>query len=312
MVRKKLAATLSAAFVCAAALVAACGGATKNELAPSARPAFPVALKAANGTITIDRRPTRIVSLSPTATEDLFAVGAGEQVIAVDDQSNYPRETPRTKLSGYTPNAEAVAGYRPDLVVASSDANGLVRALEKLDIPVLVEPAAPTLSGAYVQINQLGRATGHTRAAGQLVKRLRTEIAALVTATPRTPTLTVYHELGPDYFSATSKTFIGRIYALFGLRNIADSADTTGSGYPKLAGEYVIASDPDLIVLSDTKCCGQTPITVARRAGWGGIKAVHKGDVIPVNDDIASRWGPRIVDFTRVVAAAVKRAAARG
>ena len=105
---------------------------------------------------------------------------------------------------------------------------------------------------------------------------------------------------------------MGRVYALFGLKNIADAADRTGSGYPQLSGEYVVAQSPDLIVLSDTKCCGQTPAAVAARAGWGGIKAVKNGDVVPVSDDIASRWGPRIVTFVRVVAASVKRAESRG
>jgi ABC-type Fe3+-hydroxamate transport system substrate-binding protein len=311
MVRKKLAAALPAALVVAAALVAACAGAA-GESARAAKPPFPVTLKAANGSVTIKHRPRRIVSLSPTATEDLFAVGAGKQVIAVDDQSNYPPQAPRTKLSGYKPNAEAVAAYRPDLVVAPDDVNGLLRALRKLRIPVLLEPAAPTLPRAYAQINQLGRATGHVRAAAHLVKRLRARIAALVKATPRTRPLTVYHEISPDYFSATSKTFIGRVYSLFGLRNIADAADKTGSGYPQLAGEYVIASNPDLIVLSDTKCCGQTAKAVASRPGWGGIKAVKNGEVVPVNDDIASRWGPRIVAFVRVIAASLRRAEANG
>ena len=103
-----------------------------------------------------DRRP-RIVSLSPTATEDLFAIGAGKQVVAVDDQSNYPANAPLTKLSGYTPNAEAIAGYKPDLVVVSFDANHIVEALGKLKIPVLVEPTASTLAQAYGQITQLGQ-----------------------------------------------------------------------------------------------------------------------------------------------------------
>src|SRR5712671_1024658 len=78
---------------------------------------FPLTVKAANGAVTIPHRPTRIISLSPTATEDLFAVGAGRQVVAVDSYSTYPPTAPRTKLSGYTPNIEAIAKYKPDLVV---------------------------------------------------------------------------------------------------------------------------------------------------------------------------------------------------
>jgi cobalamin transport system substrate-binding protein len=269
---------------------------------------FPVTLDAANGHVTIAKRPARIVSLSATATETLFAIGAGRQVIAVDDQSNYPRSAPRTKLSSYKPNAEAVARYKPDLVVTSSSSNKLLPALGKLHIPVLLEPSATHIGGAYSQMTQIGRATGHANAAKRLVSRMKSEIAKAVAATPKGRSLSVYHELSPDYYSATSKTFIGRVYSLFGLRNIADKAAKAGNQYPQLSGEYVLASNPDIVVLSDTKCCKQSVATVKQRPGWDAMSAVTSGGVLPVSDDIASRWGPRIVDFVRIVAGAVRAA----
>ena len=119
--------------------------------------------------------------------------------------------------------------------------------------------------------------------------------------------LKVFHELSPDLYSATSATFIGRIYKLFGFRNIADGADPTHSGYPKVSAEYVIAQNPDIVVLSDSVCCGQTEKTVAARPGWQNVAAVKRHRVIAVDDSIASRWGPRIVDFVRFVAAVAKR-----
>jgi iron complex transport system substrate-binding protein len=253
--------------------------------------------------------PQRIVSLSPTATEDLFAVGAGNQVVAVDNQSNYPASAPKTKLSGYTPNAEAIAAYRPDLVVVSFDGNHVVEALGKLKIPVLVEPTASTLADAYGQIVALGKATGHTSKAAAVVAGMKQKIAAIVASVPHAnPPLTVYDELEPDLYSVTSKTFIGRIYAMLGLKDIADAADKTGSGYPKLSNEYIIAADPKLIVLADTICCGQTAAKVAARPGWKTIAAVTDGGVVPVSDDIASRWGPRVVDFVQEIASRVKAA----
>jgi iron complex transport system substrate-binding protein len=269
---------------------------------------FPVTLKAANGFVTIDRRPVRIVSLSPTATETLFAIGAGAQVVAVDNQSNYPTNAPMTKLSGYRPNAEAVAAYQPDLVVTSSSANNLIPALEKLHIPVLLEPSAKSIGDAYVQMRQLGFATGHDAEARKVVSQMKTKIDAAVAATPKAKTVSVFHELSPDFYSATSKTFIGRVYALFGVGNIADAADKTGSGYPQLSAEYVVASNPSLIVLADTKCCGQTAASVKSRPGWSSIRAVQQGNIVAASDDVTSRWGPRIVDFVRVVAAAIRRA----
>ena len=256
--------------------------------------------------------PQRIVSLSPTATEDLFAIGAGRQVVAVDNQSDYPARAPRTKLSGYTPNAEAIAGYKPDLVVVSFDGNHVVEALAKLHIPVLTEPTASSLPQAYAQLRALGRATGHETGAARVVARMQSQIKAIVKSVPRpSPALRVYHELEPDLYSATSKTFIGRVYRMLGLDNIADAADKTGSGYPELSAEYVVSANPQLIVLADTKCCGQTPAKVDKRAGWATISAVQNGGVIGVSDDIASRWGPRVVDFMRVVAAAVRTVAAK-
>jgi len=250
--------------------------------------------------------PKRIVSLSPTATESLFAIGAGKQVIAVDDQSNYPKRAPRTSLSGFTPNVEAIADYRPDLVVIAFDPGGLKSSLERLHIRVLSQDAAKTLPGAYGQIRQLGTITGHRKQADALVSRMKTRIKSLVAhGRKRGAGLTYYHELTPDLYSATSKTFVGRVYSLFGLKNIADAADKTGSGYPQLSAEYVVSSAPDLIVLADSVCCAQTPRTVAGRPGWGRIPAVRNGLILRIDDSIASRWGPRIVNLVRAVDAAL-------
>jgi iron complex transport system substrate-binding protein len=250
--------------------------------------------------------PHRIVSLSPTATESLFAIGAGAQVVAVDDQSDYPKRAPRTDLSGYTPNVEAIAGYRPDLVVLSGDANDAVAGLKKLGIRVLVQPAPTALAGAYAEIKQLGAITGHVRNAAALVSRMKKAIAQTVKSVPKR-SMSVYHELDPTYYSATSKTFIGRIYKLFRLRNIADAADSTASGYPQLSAEYILSSNPGLIVLADTRCCGQSAATVANRPGWSGLAAVRNHRVAGIDDSVASRWGPRVVGFVRAVGKALRR-----
>lgn len=310
MLRRALTGLSLAAVAAAAALAATAFAGGPSATKPPQPAGFPVTVQAANGTVTIPRQPRRIVSLSPTATEILFAVGAGKQVVAVDDQSDYPATTPRTKLSGLTPNAEAIAKYRPDLVVVQFDANRIVEALRKLRIAVLVQPAAETLAGAYAQIRQLGAATGHARGAAALVQRMRKRIAALVSSVPKpAKPISVYHELTPDYYSATSKTFIGRVYALFGLENIADAADKSGTGYPQLSAEYILASDPDLIVLADTRCCGQSRATVAERPGWSRLTAVKRGQIAVIDDSIASRWGPRIVNFVRAIAEALRTGA---
>ena len=254
--------------------------------------------------------PTRIVSLSPTATEDLYAVGAGSQVVAVDQYSDYPANAPKTSLSGLTPNVEAILKYSPDLVVASEDANGMVAALKKVGVPVLIEPAASTLNDAYTQIDQLGRATGHLGAAESTVAKMKTEIAAAVKqAGSNHSDLSYYWELDPTYYSATSSTFIGQLAALFGLKNIADKVDKAADGgYPQLSSEYIAQSSPSIIFLADTVCCGASAKTVAARPGWSGIEAVKVDDVVGLNDDLASRWGPRLPQLVQEIAAAVEKA----
>lgn len=283
--------------------------ATALAAAPSPS-SFPVTVRAANGAVTFSKAPQRIISLSPSATEDLFAVGAGKQVVAVDPNSSYPKTVPRAKLSGFTPNIEAIAGYRPDLVVISNDMNHIVTQLGKLHIPVLVEPAPADLTAAYAQIVQIGQATGHASEAARVVAGMKRQVTEIVASVPKpTKPLSVYHELDPTYYSATSRTFIGQMYTLLGIQNIADKAGATG-GYPQLSGEYIIASSPDLIVLADTVCCGQKRSTVAARPGWGSITAVRTGSIVAIDDSIASEWGPRVVLFLKAVASAVKTLAA--
>lgn len=288
-----------------AVVLSACGGepsATSSEPSQSAtESAFPVTI----GKTVVEERPERIVSLSPTSTEILFAIGAGEQVVAVDDQSDYPPEAPTTDLSAYEPNVEAIATYEPDLVVASDEA--LLKSLKDLKIPLLVHPAAADLEEAYAQFEELGKATGHEEEAAAEVERIRARIDEIVADVPETGEApTYYHELDDTYFTVTSDTFIGQVYELAGLRNIADKADKAGTGYPQLSAEYIIEADPDFIFLADSECCGQTPERVSRRAGWDQISAVQRGAVFDVGDDVSSRWGPRVVDFLETVVDALK------
>jgi len=294
--------TLSLVLV--ALVAAACGSARTAGTQPVATGSFPVTIQASSGPVTLQAKPSRIVSLSPSSTEMLFAIGAGEQVVAVDDQSNFPVDAPKTSLSGFEPNIEAIASYRPDLVVFSNSA--IAEKLEALKIPGLFHDAAAALDDTYRQITELGQATGHPGEASKLVADMRKkigEIAAGLEKLEGEPTY--YHELDSTYFSVTSKTFIGRVYTLLGLKNIADAADAENTGYPQLSAEYIIQANPDLIFLADTKCCGQSAETVAKRAGWSELDAVKGGHVIALDDDVASRWGPRIVEFLRTVAGAL-------
>ena len=308
---------LLALLVVLALFAAACGG-DDDDVASSGDPAdtstdgesaddaatFPVTVAVDGVGTTIEAEPNAIVSLSPTGTEMLYAVGAGDQVVAADDYSNFPPEAPTTDLSAFEPNVEAILTYEPDLVVMSGDRNDVGAALADVGVPTLVLPSATTFDDTYTQIEVLGAATGHVGDAAELVGQMQSDIDELVAQVPeRDEPLTYFHELDDTLFSVTSQTFIGQVYALAGLENVADAADPDGEngGYPQVSAEFLVDADPDLIFLADTKCCSQDAETVAARGGFGGLTAVQNGNIVELDDDIASRWGPRIVDFLRTI-----------
>ncbi|MGH9182605.1 MAG: ABC transporter substrate-binding protein [Acidimicrobiales bacterium] len=302
---------LGLALLLATALAAACGtGGGDGEGAPEGgggEGAFPVTIANGDRPVTVERRPQRVVSLSPTATEMLFALGAGDQVVAVDDNSDFPPEAPSTDLRGFQPSVEAVAGLEPDLVVLSFDPGAVVAGLEALDVPTLLHPPATTLDDAYTQMEQLGAATGNVGEAAEVAASIRADLDRVADSSPARPDpLTYYYELDDTFFTVTSATFTAEVLGLVGLENIADATGAGGSGSTQLSAELIIDQDPEIIFLADTRCCGQSAETVAARPGWDQITAVREGRVIELDDDIASRWGPRVVDLARAAADAAE------
>lgn len=291
-------------------LIAACGGSsasTGTTPRPSAA-GFPVTIDTANGPLVIKERPTAIVSLSPTATEMLYAVGAGNQVKAVDKYSNYPAGTPKTNLSALQVNAESLVALKPDLVIIANADDKLAARLKAVSVPLLLLPAAEELDDVYDEMTELGEITGHVSQAMSAEADIRTELESIASSAPkRTKPLTYFYELSPDFYSATSSTFVGQLLALIGLRSIADRAKgaAKSGGYPQLSAEFIVKADPDFVFLVDTICCQQTAAKVANRPGWKRMTAVRQGHVVELSDDIASRWGPRIVDLLRTVEDAV-------
>lgn len=273
---------------------------TATTLADEA--SFPVTVSVANGEVVIDDKPTAIVSLSPSATENLFAVGAGSQVVAVDDQSNYPEDAPVTELSGFTPNLEAILSYEPDLVVITFDPGGIIDGFNAVDVPVLLLPSATSVDDAYAEIEVLGGATGNVAEASLVVANMQSEIQQIVeelgTIIGGT---TIYHELDPTFYSVSSHSFVGELYEMLGMVNIADAADPDGLGYPQLSAEFIVDEDPNVILLADAGF-GESLESLAQRPGWENMSAVESGAVIEVDADLASRWTPRIVIFLRDVA----------
>ena len=305
---------LAALLMALTVLGVACGAeraATPAAPRSTGEASYPLTVTADNGPVTLPAKPMRIVSLSPTATEMLYAIGAGDQVTAVDSNSNYPPGVPTTKLSAFTPNLEAILGYKPDLVVASDDVNGLVRGLETAKVTTTLLKAVDNLDGTYRQLNTLGSATGHTAAAEQVVTGMHDKVKQIVADAPKPAAPpSYYYELDPTLYSATSTSFVGSLFAKLGLRNIADAVGG-GNAYPQLSAEFVTSANPDIVFLADTKCCGANPASYAARPGNAQSTAVATKSVIPLDDDIASRWGPRSVDLLSAGADVLKSRPAR-
>lgn len=313
MKRSTAAVVLVAALLAVCGMLAACGTST-NPGASSANSSkgsgtFPLTVASADGKISVKKRPTRIMSLSASATQMLYAIGAGPQVVAVDEYSTYPADAPRTDLTGYETNAESYLPYRPDLVIlAFEESPTVVSQLAALGIPTLLLPPAATLAGTYGQLEELGLATGHTASAAAEVARIKAQLDTVVASMGgRAKGLTYYQEIDPTLYTATSHTFIGALYSRLGMVNIADAAGDAGDGYPQLSAEYLLKANPEFVFLADDQCCGQSATTFAQRPGFSLLQAVKLHRVYTIPDPIASQWGPRIVTFLQMVANDVRQ-----
>ena len=296
---KKTLITRRVAILAAASLsfLAACGGSSGGTDNASDTT---VAASAGNG--------KKILSLSPTATEMLYAIGAGDQVVAVDSLSNHPAEAAEkvTKISAFEPNAEAILGYNPDIVLISNDMNKITEQLKtaKPDITVWTGAMATTIDDVYAQIADLGVVTGHDAEAAALVTKMKADLTAATEGVTAPEGASYYYELDNTYYSLTSNTFVGSLLKSTGIVNIADGVEA-GNDWPQLNAESIIKANPSVIFLADTKCCQQDAAAVAKRAGWNGIDAVKNAHVVELDDDIASRWGPRIVDLVKQMVEAI-------
>jgi iron complex transport system substrate-binding protein len=261
---------------------------------------------------TVPEVSLRIVSLSPTATEMLYAIGAGDQVVAVDSLSTYPAEVSDkvTKISAFEPSAEAILGYTPDVVLISNDMNKISEQLiaGNPKLQVWTGAAASTLDDVYKQITELGTLTGHDKDAETLIESMKTRIAKATEniSAPMSPK-SYFYELDNTLYSLTSNTFVGALLKPFGFTNIADGVEA-GNDYPQLNAEVIAKANPSIIFLADTKCCAQNAAEVSKRPGWAGIDAVKNGQIVELDDDVASRWGPRVVDLLEQISTGIMAA----
>jgi iron complex transport system substrate-binding protein len=275
----------------------------RRAVAAAAAPVFPVSVESGDGTVDIPSRPDRILSLSPSATQMLYAIGAGRQVVGVDKYSSYPPNAPRTKFTGYETSAEDYLYLRPDLVIFAFQSGALIQQLRVLHIPALLLQPATGMPAVYSQLRELGQATGHQAEANAVQSSLASYLSAAAHRVgPAGQGKTYYIEIDPAYYTATSQTFIGAEFSLFGLRDIANAAGH-GSAYPQISAEYILKENPDYVFLADTVCCHETPAAFSKRPGFSALSAVKRHHVIGVNDSIASEWGPHTVEeFVSILA----------
>jgi len=278
--------------------------------AQAAATKYPLTVKFGGYTTKIANKPTKIISLSPSATEIFYAIGAKSQILAVDNLSNYPAGAPVSEISAFEPNVEAILAKKPDLVLISIDstkAPQIRNALVKLGIAVLMEKAPATLDDVYAENTLLGKATDRADAAAKLNASMAKSIKDVVSKAKKSSKIRIFHELDDTYFSVTSNTFIGKVYKDFGAVNIADAASgADSSGYPQLSAEYLLKSDPQVIFLADAQY-GVTADSVSKRAGWSQISAIKNKKIVELPADVPSRWGPRLVDFYKLIGASLAR-----
>ena len=240
-------------------------------------------------------KPDRIIFLSPTATEMLFAIGAGGNVDAVDGHSNFPNDAPLTNLFALEPNLEAIASCELDFVIKAFEIRNLKVDLNAVEIEVLILPATPTVEDVLKQILEIGEITGNEENTEKLVVKTRSQIKTISLQREGKRKFSVYHELDENYYSSSTWSFIGNIYDILGFKKIADEADTAKTGFPKLSVEYIMVSNPDIIVTSGLK--NDKQLKFALRASWNASKAAQNEAIIIVEPDIVGCWGPRLFDF---------------
>jgi iron complex transport system substrate-binding protein len=310
---------LTAALASAAVLLGACGGdeaapvatpapttatAAPDVTATPAPPAFPVTITDSSGAaITIEAAPQRIVSHSPALTEILFAIGAGPQVVAVDNFSNYPPEVLSMQHVRYSsPEPEQAIALEADIIFFSGRQRGSVEAFRALDLPVFLNEEPTTLEGVLESITLIGRITGNEEAAVALVADMQARIDAV---TARVADVTegplVFWEITDGLYTVAPESFIGSMLSLLKARNVAEGATTA---FPQLTAEAIVERDPDVIFFADADA-GVTVAAIGERPGWADIAAVRDGRVIEVDPDVASRPGPRIVEALEMVARAL-------
>jgi iron complex transport system substrate-binding protein len=249
--------------------------------------------------------PDRIVALAPSNTEILFALGAEDRIVAVDQWSDHPPAAKtKPRISPFSPSLEQIVKLRPDLILAAHGSAEPVLPLDRQGVKVLVL-APRTLEDVYRNILLIGRIVEAEGRAKRLVDAMRQRVAAVLAKVRGAPRPKVFVELDASDpirpFTAGPGSFVDLLVQLAGGVNVAASSRTA---WPQFSLEELLRADPDMIILADELVTmnSQTPQTVARRPGWSLLRAVGRGAIYPINAELISRPGPRIVEGLELLA----------
>jgi iron complex transport system substrate-binding protein len=274
---------------------------------PSPETTFPLTLTDDLGReVTVEAKPERIVSLLPSNTEILFAIGAGDQVVGVTSYCDYPEEaTTREQVGGITNKSlsvETIVAMEPDLVLASSSQDEIIPVLEEAGLVVIVlDPA--TFDDVFANIEMVGQVTGHADQATTLTADLRSRVEAVsakVNTIPAESHPTVFYEVWDDpLMTAGPNTFIGQLIELAGGKSIFDDVN---EDWPEISAEVVLERNPEVILGPDSHGDKLIVEKIRARTGWANITAVQNEQIYILDGNAISRPGPRIVDMLEEVA----------
>lgn len=288
----------------ASSRVAQAASPTTAPAAAAATSTFPLTIKDGAGRdVTISKPPQRIISLSSSNTEILFALGLESRVVGVDQYSNYPPSAKsKPAVGGFAdPDLEKIVALEPDLVLGTSiHVKSILPELERRGLTtVIIDPK--NVSGVLDSVRLVAKITGQQKEASAVISGMQAKIDSVQSAVKGAKPVRVFFEISPDLYTAGPGTFVNDVLQMAGGANIAAGA---GTDWPQLSQESLILADPDVILLADQPA-DVTPEMVAARPGWSEVSAVKNKRILVINDDLTSRPGPRVVDGLEFVAKAL-------
>ena len=236
----------------------------------------------------------RVVSLSTTHTEIIQTLGGENLLVGIDSFSE--SELPIEKIDAFTVTADELVNLNPDLVIVAFDFNGIIDGLEALNLNYVLLPPARNFDEVYTQIMEIGNLINKSEESIDLVSEMENDVAEIIESFSA-QNVKVFHEIGYTYgiYTVNENSFIGEIYNLLGVDNIANfKEDPFGSGYPEFSEEEILMANPNLIIVGHSDYLNKD---LSTRVGWEEITAIQSGNLFFLDENLANNWGTNTVDL---------------